>query len=286
LFKVFGIHSGLNLTVFDVIAGPALGDSVKSEPCLAIDILFSASGQGWMVPPEGGDALCMPYRKSTMYLTFAPHGATGRYDVPEGTRFLGIDIRIGLDFLDRLGRLSTFAGLTRDHPCHVASCDTCWIGAFRLPEGVAQGARRLLDNGLSDENDLAMEARCLDIIDAAISCLSEPAEVMAATNRDRRRIDAAHEMLLADLSRNWTIAELARQCCLSEKRLKAGFRARFGNPVYRHFQLVRLNEARRMLEVTDKSVTEISLSVGYTSTSHFSRLFEREFGILPSKLKV
>lgn len=39
LCKVFGIHAGLNLTVFDVIAGTALGEPVRSAPCLAIDIL-------------------------------------------------------------------------------------------------------------------------------------------------------------------------------------------------------------------------------------------------------
>ncbi len=284
LCKVFGIHAGLNLTVFDVIAGTALGEPVRSAPCLAIDILFNATGRGWISPPDGGEDLSIPYRRGMMYLTFAPHGATGRYDVPAGARFHGIDIRIGLDFLERLGWLGAFA-VTRGHPHHVASCGACWIGALSLPERIAGQAKSLLDSSLLNENDLAMEARCLDIIDAAIACVSSPAPLPAPTNRDRRRIEAARDILLDDLSRTWTIAELARRCGLSEKRLKAGFQKEFGKPVYRYLQLARLTEAKRMLAETDRNVTEISLEVGYTSTSHFARVFLREFGVLPSAIK-
>ena len=83
-----------------------------------------------------------------------------------------------------------------------------------------------------------------------------------------------------------TIAELARRVGLSEKRLKAGFRAAFGKPVYRFLQEERLAEAGRMLAETQTSVTEASLAVGYTSISHFIKIFVREFGILPSAVKV
>lgn len=66
----------------------------------------------------------------------------------------------------------------------------------------------------------------------------------------------ARDLLLSDLARPWTIADLARRTGLNEKRLKTGFRAAFGKPVYRFLQEARLSEARRLLEEEDASVTD------------------------------
>ena len=91
--------------------------------------------------------------------------------------------------------------------------------------------------------------------------------------------------MLADLARPWTIGELARRIGLTEKRLKSGFREEFGKPVYRYLQEARLTEAGRLLAEPRARVTDVSLAVGYSSTSHFTRLFTREFGFSPSSLR-
>jgi AraC family transcriptional regulator len=50
-----------------------------------------------------------------------------------------------------------------------------------------------------------------------------------------------------------------------------------------HYQLnLRMNEARRLLRETDKSVVEVALDVGYANLSHFAQLFRRENGLTPS----
>jgi AraC-like DNA-binding protein len=282
-YNVFGIRPGLNLSVFDVLVGPAMGSQVRSEPCFAINVLFEATGQGWLMPPDGGEGVSIPYRSGRLYLFFAGAGAAGRYDVPVGTRLRGIDIRLSLDFLDRLGVRGLFEKLSGDHPLHAASAAGCWIGMLPLPPALGVEAKVLLDTGLAKADDLVLEARCLDIIGVVIAMLRDPRPRHPA--RDRRKIEQARDLMLADLARPWTIGELARRIGLTEKRLKSGFREEFGKPVYRYLQEARLTEAGRLLAEPRARVTDVSLAVGYSSTSHFTRLFTREFGFSPSSLR-
>lgn len=284
LFKVFGVREDLNLTTFDVIVRGGMNAGTSSMPCLAIDILLDASGKGLLMPADGSDAIAVPYQPGVVYAFYTSDGARGEYDVPIGARFRGLDIRVGTGLLERLGALDLLNALKPEHPLHIASCPGCWVGVIPLSPKVAEQARDILDRAQDGEDDLALEARCLDIIGATLAALRKPALPAPSPRRDRRRLDEARDLMLADLARPWTIADLARRAGLNEKRLKTGFREAFGKPVYRFLQEARLDEARRLLVEEQCSVTDAALSVGYSSASRFTTLFTRQFGVLPSSL--
>jgi AraC-like DNA-binding protein len=284
-YKVLGIRSGLNVTVFDVIVGTRFGRTpVRSEPCLAIDVLFDAAGRGWLLPPDGSAGVNIPYRQDQLYLFFADGGATGVYDVPAGSRFRGVDIRLDMAFLEQLGVKSLFGRLKPSHGLHAASCPGCWIGVTPLPGRLATTARAIYDLALRDDSDLLVEARCLEMITAALSMLDE-APPRRADARHRRKLEEARNLLLSDLAHPWKVAELARRVGLNEKNLKSGFRQAFGSPVYQYLQSARLNEARRQLLSPDARITAVAQSVGYSSPSHFAKLFVREFGQAPTAFR-
>jgi DNA-binding response OmpR family regulator len=44
----------------------------------------------------------------------------------------------------------------------------------------------------------------------------------------------------------------------------------------------RLNEAKKLLETTDLNVSEVAWQCGFVNLAHFSRIFQEEFGVLPS----
>jgi AraC-like DNA-binding protein len=69
---------------------------------------------------------------------------------------------------------------------------------------------------------------------------------------------------------------------LNEKRLKEGFREKFGLPIYTFLQKSRLYAAREFLVSLDRKVIDIAMAVGYSNPSRFSELFSREFGMTPS----
>lgn len=57
----------------------------------------------------------------------------------------------------------------------------------------------------------------------------------------------------------------------------------------RYIWVLRLQRAKEMIEhagaAAPVSITDIAFSLGFSSSSHFCRLFKHEFGILPSELK-
>lgn len=283
-YKILGIRPGVTVSLFDIEVGADFSGRFATQPCVAIDVLFEAVGQGWILDAHDNRLGSVPYRPGRLYLMVAKLGATGLYDVPLGSRFKGMDIRIDIDLWEKLGVGDTIEYLDEHHPLHAASGAETWVGVLPLSPQTLAVARSLFDSGMKGGDDLNLEARCLDIIKSTISSLRQPRFSSASGSRDRRAIQRAHELLLSDLARTWTLAALARECGISEKGLKAGFPKIYGLPVYGYLQEARLTEARRLLIDRSGSVTEVALSVGYASLSHFSSLFSRRFGVQPSKV--
>lgn len=102
---------------------------------------------------------------------------------------------------------------------------------------------------------------------------------------DWRRLVRARELLLSDLSKAPTLAELAWESGLSLVKLKRGFQQVFGSSVYNLFQQERMHEARRLLRSDAVSVTSVAADLGYTNSSHFAVAFRKQFGINPATVK-
>ncbi|KAA3642825.1 MAG: AraC family transcriptional regulator [Chloroflexi bacterium] len=76
--------------------------------------------------------------------------------------------------------------------------------------------------------------------------------------------------------------QVAGHVALSEYHFARLFKTTFDVTVRQYVIRLRLDEARRLLESTDKRVTDIGLEVGYTSLSAFINAFRRQVGISPS----
>lgn len=49
-----------------------------------------------------------------------------------------------------------------------------------------------------------------------------------------------------------------------------------------HIKLMRLQKAKELLETTDCTVSEVSFKTGFQAISHFTKVFKKQYGILPS----
>lgn len=79
-----------------------------------------------------------------------------------------------------------------------------------------------------------------------------------------------------------SVDDLARQACLSTSHFSRLFRQEMGKSPAEYLLEVRLEFAKRMLAVNEKSLTEIALDCGFGSSSHFSQTFSRALSISPS----
>ena len=99
----------------------------------------------------------------------------------------------------------------------------------------------------------------------------------ASTIRARRRLDldALGERIDTDLSRDWSVADLAALCCLSPQRLRARFAQSLDQSPLAFVRARRLNRAEELLR-RGFSLEVVALQVGYSSASALSAALRRE----------
>lgn len=87
------------------------------------------------------------------------------------------------------------------------------------------------------------------------------------------------------VTEEFNLARLAAQAGLSKFHFQRLFKSATGiSPSHYHINL-RMNEARRLLRETKKSIVDVALDVGYANPGHFSQLFRRETGMSPSEYR-
>ncbi len=72
-----------------------------------------------------------------------------------------------------------------------------------------------------------------------------------------------------------TIADLAEHCSLSASRLKNRFRTETGIPPAEFILRKKIDAACRLLEETGRSITEIAMQLGFSSSQYFATVFRR-----------
>lgn len=106
---------------------------------------------------------------------------------------------------------------------------------------------------------------------------------MRAATRDElyRRLHRARDFAEAHLDQPLTLEQMARVACLSPNYFLRMFRQVFHTTPHQYRTARRIEEARRLLESTELSVTEICFAVGFESLGSFSWLFRREVRVSP-----
>ncbi len=103
---------------------------------------------------------------------------------------------------------------------------------------------------------------------------------------DVEKIHHARYLLEQHIDTPCSLTDLARQVQLNDFKLKKGFKEIFGTTVFGYLRDLRMQEARRMLRHTSKSINEIADYCGYEYVQHFSTAFKKKYGLTPSKLRV
>jgi AraC-like DNA-binding protein len=145
-----------------------------------------------------------------------------------------------------------------------------------------------------------LEAGPPDPLWADVTGLQLVADVLTAAfarhgppRRRRRGTDAAHAeraeaaktYLAGRLGGRITLDEVARAVHASPFHLARVFRQRTGVPLHRYLTRLRLRAALERLAGGASDLTALALELGFSSHSHFSDTFRREFGRTPSEVR-
>jgi AraC family transcriptional regulator len=92
----------------------------------------------------------------------------------------------------------------------------------------------------------------------------------------------AKEMLLADLSGDLNLPDLAGACRLSASHFSHAFRQTVGCPPHQWLLAQRVERAKQLILNTRQPLSEIALETGFADQSHFTRVFTQRVKASPA----
>ena len=101
------------------------------------------------------------------------------------------------------------------------------------------------------------------------------------TDAELAAVHSADNLIASDLGAHLSIRELARHAGTNEFTLKRGFRKLFGMGPFERLMQRRMQQARSLLEGTDKPIKEIAELAGYSTLAGFITGFRRRYGVTP-----
>jgi AraC family transcriptional regulator len=105
-----------------------------------------------------------------------------------------------------------------------------------------------------------------------------------ATRSRRRLADRVKVLLASDLSRRWSLAEIAAEIRGSPVYLTQVFQQTEGMPLYRYQLRLRLARALDLIAQYD-DLSTLAADLGFSSHSHFAAAFRQAYGRSPTAFK-
>lgn len=93
------------------------------------------------------------------------------------------------------------------------------------------------------------------------------------------------EFMLANISEPLRLEDFARQAGLSVSHFSEQFREQTGHSPMSHFTHLKIRQACRLLDLTEKPVKAIAVETGYRDPYYFSRVFKKTMGKSPEQYR-
>jgi AraC-like DNA-binding protein len=129
---------------------------------------------------------------------------------------------------------------------------------------------------------LTLELLCVTV--GNLAALSAP-PTEEYSERELRCLDAARQLLTAQLAPAPALKKIARTVGMSEKALTRGFKAIYGETLFDFSLRCRMQYALTLLRDRNWSVDRVSEAVGYAHPTSFTAAFRRHFRLRPIDMK-
>lgn len=140
---------------------------------------------------------------------------------------------------------------------------------------------------LADKVDLLYRCKRLqEVIDVTKEAITELEKYVQEKRQGfREEIAMIKSYIYHHYAENLTIEELASKVYLSPGYASALFKEETGVNLNRFIREVRMKKAKELLETTNKKISQVAVSVGFSNQSYFCRSFREYFGCTPESLK-
>lgn len=200
---------------------------------------------------------------------------------PEGDRcdWFGVDPGIVREVVHRI------------NPSVNAHCER----PFRFTRGWAETPTYLLQRRIFEhvtsgeaEESLAIEEAVLFLLERVVRSVYRAVRRVPSPTVGPKQREVVHwmEVILSErLEERLTLEDVAHEVGLSVYHTCRLFRRATGTTMWQYRQKLRLRSALEGVRESPRPLVDIALECGFSSHSHFTSLFHREFGHTPSTLR-
>ncbi len=100
---------------------------------------------------------------------------------------------------------------------------------------------------------------------------------------DVEKLFGIRKVLTTEFATHHEIKSLAANAAMSDSKLQKLFKDVFGITIYQYALKVKIEEAKRMIETKQFSISEVGYNIGYSNLSHFTAAFKKQVGINPKQ---
>lgn len=129
-------------------------------------------------------------------------------------------------------------------------------------------------------------ATVLELLVLIIRMQERPRTTRGVSESMRAAVSQAAHIIEEHMTETLTLPTLARQTGVSAAHLCRTFTRQMGMGMVAYQHRLRVEEACRLLRLTQLPVTEIALRLGYSEVAYFSRRFKKEMGLGPAAYRV
>jgi AraC-like DNA-binding protein len=148
----------------------------------------------------------------------------------------------------------------------------------------AQALVMLLKHSLQNGTIEPLEAEALSLTLVSRTLGPRTSRAPGASYARRRLVDRVKVLLAGDLSRRWTLGEIAAEMKGSPVYLTQVFQQVEGLPLYRYHLRLRLARALDLIAERE-DLSGLAQDLGFSSHSHFSAAFKQIYGVTPAEFR-
>jgi|GEM_PF-575661 AraC-type DNA-binding domain-containing proteins len=203
-----------------------------------------------------------------------------------GCPLRSIALLIAPDALRRLMQQTEVGQLEHARNCIEEMTKAFFYKEFALPFPLEITVRQILDCPMLNRGlkKVFLEYKAMELFYNQLNLLDlSGEECKKITSSEMEAVQRVYNMLMQDLASPPSLHSLAKKVGLTHTRLNKIFRLVYHDTVFGILRMQRLECAKKLLEDTRKSVSEVAYECGFATPSHLSRAFFDQYGIQPKR---
>ncbi|WP_158826915.1 helix-turn-helix transcriptional regulator [Mucilaginibacter lacusdianchii] len=209
------------------------------------------------------------------------HAVSSVMAMPRDTLFGSVTIAVSKKHLNQL-----FGHIRHPVVSTVLAAQDNLVFESRVSAQIIQTAAEMLGQPVPDCLEKQYyKLKCEELLTHTFAQLMQR-EIIPAAGLHIADIKAIYAIKLSLQSRfteQPDIAKLAETANMSQPKLRKLFRQIFGKGVFEYYQWARMQEAARLLSEQKLTVSEVGYQLNFINLSHFTKVFQKHFGINPKR---